>query len=1030
METSDMEVESSQNQTDHENGETGSSQTELNDSSDKAVDPTRFNFEIDVDGIINSFYDQIQKNKPLFKLLYETFTEKMCLYAYATGQLIKTYRVFVAKIHTECTLAKTDFLSLILDGLSDDTVEPFPNEKKFNLYELSTTAVDDDTDQVDRVSAKGPYQSAWDTVRGSAVPAGLKHYLPNIYHSVKPKDPRKTLVWQLSHSHRQSGACVVKVGLEVIQYFLVLTTILAPVLVDYGFRILLDASESTSDVVFSQQLIKTWPEGSKKLVTSALKRIEEEANREAIKQAIRESKNKNRKKLTTFLQKQLNRKRWVTMSLDCIFTQLIVLLSDVHVQILFFSFLNNEDALGFLIINFFLKLTNYKHKDPDNRWRPQLKDIALSFIVHLKLHEKLQELISAVKDEQILRYQGQHPYIVYCGEFHNLKCCHVIVSDTVYDSVFAVEAVDFLFKLFFVIKLAWPPACKQIWSFLMKWSYKIEKNKRKIVSGPFVKNLMESKRLQVYSELGIYKEPKMCTVAQVSVTKLANSNSDLKTKDVSIVSSPIDEGLKRLFEIEGLLDATVAYDNRLRAKKYPMENFCQGELWDRLAENFSGDQIVLRLFGYCDGLQTGSPLGTHASEGSLETFHVQPAVLPPNIISKNSSIIVTDIFLTKTRKEYSNKAVFSHLIEGAKRIRREGVELNIKEEDVSLLRTVEKYEEDISLEKSVQETGLQGECIFNELDDYHVIPYASVDVMHDVFEGICHYVMAQVVLYLVSLKGCFSIDYLNFRMENFNFGFKSSNVPPMISYEYVKTNNRFKMSASEMLFFVRYFAIFVGKVAPVDSLFWKLYLLLREIVQLLTSPIVTHLMLASLEALISELLALYVSLVGPLKPKFHLLLHYIRIIRQTGPIIKISSMRFEAFHQIIKKCIEYSNCHINTLKTIGIRLQLNFTNLSTMKYEQVFKSYGKEEIGTLANSLFSGYVKKREVQSVTLNGITYAENSIIVFDFSPHGIIFGVVKNVFDVDNEIIFQYQPLKPCGFHEPYAAHMVDTEGDDYC
>ncbi|KAJ8685411.1 hypothetical protein QAD02_021204, partial [Eretmocerus hayati] len=201
METSDMiEVESGQNQINNENGESGSSQTQPNDSSDKAVDLTEFNFKIDVNGIIDSFYDQIQKNKPLFKLLYETFIRKMCLYAYATGQSIETYRVFIAKIYTEYTLAETDCLSLpiqcppgVLDGLSNDTVELFPNGKKFNFHELSTTAVDDDTDEVDRVNAKGPYQSAWDTIRRSAVPAGLKHYSPNIYHSVKPKDPRKTL---------------------------------------------------------------------------------------------------------------------------------------------------------------------------------------------------------------------------------------------------------------------------------------------------------------------------------------------------------------------------------------------------------------------------------------------------------------------------------------------------------------------------------------------------------------------------------------------------------------------------------------------------------------------------------------------------------------------------------------------------------------------------------------------------------------------------------------------------------------------
>ncbi|KAJ8678391.1 hypothetical protein QAD02_014178 [Eretmocerus hayati] len=108
-------------------------------------------------------------------------------------------------------------------------------------------------------------------------------------------------------------------------------------------------------------------------------------------------------------------------------------------------------------------------------------------------------------------------------------------------------------------------------------------------------------------------------------------------------------------------------------------NFRQAELWDEICRNFDEGKIVFLLFGgYCDGFQTGSPLGTHANGGSFETFYVQPAVLLPNIISRTDTIIVTDIFFMKTKEEYGNKAVFCHLIEDAEKLRREGVEINIK----------------------------------------------------------------------------------------------------------------------------------------------------------------------------------------------------------------------------------------------------------------------------------------------------------------------------------------------------------------
>ncbi|KAJ8671422.1 hypothetical protein QAD02_002681 [Eretmocerus hayati] len=252
------------------------------------------------------------------------------------------------------------------------------------------------------------------------------------------------------------------------------------------------------------------------------------------------------------------------------------------------------------------------------------------------------------------------------------------------------------------------------------------------------------------------------------------------------------------------------------------------------------------------------------------------------------------------------------------------------------------------------------------------------------------------------------MNYLNRRMHPLNFGYGSSDVRPKINLEYVKRNNRFRMSSPEMLFFVRYFSTLVGEmVLPddktrtlMDEKVWNLYLKLREIVHLLTSVFVTESMLAPLDTVITEHHFLYIELFGYLKAKFHLLPHYVRIIRRTGPVIKISSIRFEAYHQLITKCISYSNYHKNILKTIGMRLQSSFMVLNSTKYEEVFKTCGMEIQSELANALFYDTLRRRELKSVTLNGITYSENSIIVVDFNEDGIVFGLVKNIFEVDEK------------------------------
>ncbi|KAJ8678259.1 hypothetical protein QAD02_014046 [Eretmocerus hayati] len=85
---------------------------------------------------------------------------------------------------------------------------------------------------------------------------------------------------------------------------------------------------------------------------------------------------------------------------------------------------------------------------------------------------------------------------------------------------------------------------------------------------------------------------------------------------------PVADGLQRLYEIYGLFEATLDHYKFLRANKYSLQNFCQAELWDQICKTFGDGKIVLPLFGYCDGFQSGNPLGTYANEGSLETFYV------------------------------------------------------------------------------------------------------------------------------------------------------------------------------------------------------------------------------------------------------------------------------------------------------------------------------------------------------------------------------------------------------------------------
>jgi len=78
-----------------------------------------------------------------------------------------------------------------------------------------------------------------------------------------------------------------------------------------------------------------------------------------------------------------------------------------------------------------------------------------------------------------------------------------------------------------------------------------------------------------------------------------------------------------------------------------------------------------------------------------------------------------------------------------------------------------------------------------------------------------------------------------------------------------------------MLCFVKYFGVVIGDLIPVDNEFWQLYILLREILDIVLSKTLAKGTASLLNHLIYEHNKLYIKLKEDnLKPKFHHLLHY------------------------------------------------------------------------------------------------------------------------------------------------------------
>lgn len=113
---------------------------------------------------------------------------------------------------------------------------------------------------------------------------------------------------------------------------------------------------------------------------------------------------------------------------------------------------------------------------------------------------------------------------------------------------------------------------------------------------------------------------------------------------------------------------------------------------------------------------------------------------------------------------------------------------------------------------------------FNKIPNYHVINNSCADLMHDLFDGICRYEIAEVLSTLIFKKRCFSLEMLNSRLKNFDFGrFSNRNIPLSISEKALKKGNLI-LSASEMVFLVPHLGILIGDLVTLCDEFWELFL--------------------------------------------------------------------------------------------------------------------------------------------------------------------------------------------------------------
>lgn len=262
-----------------------------------------------------------------------------------------------------------------------------------------------------------------------------------------------------------------------------------------------------------------------------------------------------------------------------------------------------------------------------------------------------------------------------------------------------------------------------------------------------------------------------------------------------------------------------------------MSNFIQGSLWKDMTAKFQ-NKIVMPLFLFFDDYENNNPLGSHKGVAKCGAVYLSIPCLPLRLRSKLRNIFLFILFNTLDRKVFSNAIIFLRVIDELEFLEKNGVEvdcdgevrtiyfklalilgdnlglhsiLGFREsfncpifcrfcklnkqnlqtvtEEADLLRTENNYI--IDLEKDEEkETGIVEPCIFHKIPDFYVTKNLSVDVMHDVLEGICQYDLG-LILHALIAKKFFTLEELNYRVKAFDYGL-NKNKPPEILSSHIK----------------------------------------------------------------------------------------------------------------------------------------------------------------------------------------------------------------------------------------------------
>ncbi|KAL7294355.1 hypothetical protein TKK_0012363 [Trichogramma kaykai] len=332
--------------------------------------------------------------------------------------------------------------------------------------------------------------------------------------------------------------------------------------------------------------------------------------------------------------------------------------------------------------------------------------------------------------------------------------------------------------------------------------------------------LTEKTRFQTYTGTCGFVYPEEFPIGSKNLKRDLNCydeppNSELLTA----TRTPLHDSLKTFLQIPNMLSEIRNYIDALSNEKDIISNFIQGDLWKSKYKNLR-DTLLFPLFLFFDDFEPGNALGSHRGQQKLGGVYISFPCVPPHITALINNIFVALLFYSKDREKCGNEAIFMPLINELNQLNSNGLLLELGNEKIRVyflltlilgdnlglnaicgfqkhfnaghycricqlsakkcwklnyeivksLRTVDSYEKAVQL-NCPNKTGVIEECIFNQVHNFHIIDNQSIDLMHDILEGVANFTTCNVLSEIIDdPSNSLTLDILNDRIEDFDFG--------------------------------------------------------------------------------------------------------------------------------------------------------------------------------------------------------------------------------------------------------------------